>query len=262
MLTIYAVLVAVTALGMTFLSINSRQNGPGMTGTALIAIFMFVYVLSMFALIIITYVYVSMHFYKTMYSAQGYLTHTLPVSPVTTFFAKLGTGLVWMLFSVLLLLVSILGIAGAASGPDFWNNLKNIDMDAVNAVLSYNTGLTLPGFIGIVCILMLVSCLNYVLLFYTSCSIGQLFGQYKLAASIIAGIVLYFAQQVVAMIILLVFLFCTADNVSAIGVFLSDSAATAQLNISIGIAIIPSLIFSIIYCIVNIIILRKHINLD
>ena len=46
------------------------------------------------------------------------------------------------------------------------------------------------------------SCLLYLLMVFTSASIGQLFSQHKIAASVIAGVVLYFAEQIISTIIM------------------------------------------------------------
>ena len=54
-----------------------------------------------------------------MYSEQGYLTHTLPVKPITLFNVKLATSFLWLVTSLALLFVSIMIIVFGASGGTF-----------------------------------------------------------------------------------------------------------------------------------------------
>lgn len=259
MLTIYAVLVAVTLIGMSVLSIDSIRNGSGTFANAVLVSLMIIYILSVFAMFIVTYVYVIIHFYKSMYSAQGYLTHTLPVSPMANFNVKLLTSLVWMFASLLLVFLSIFGFVSAAAGPEIWNAFN---FQEINSELQSVFGITLPSLIGTWIIGMLVSCLAFLMMVYVSCSIGQLFHQYKVVASIVTGIILYFVQEIISVIYLFVIGF---NNITEIDNMSSESATvniSMNYSSSIWLGIAFSLFFIIVYYIVCSIIVRKHLNLE
>ena len=66
------VLLAVTVIGCILLGSSILQNE---SLQMLSFSCMMIYILSIFALFIITAVYLTVRFYKTMYAAQGYLTH-------------------------------------------------------------------------------------------------------------------------------------------------------------------------------------------
>ena len=89
MFIIYGVMAFVTILGCIAMYGDSDPAG---TENQLQEIFftaaMVFYVLGVFALFVVSYVYMCVHFYKTMYSDQGYLTHTLPVGQIVAFRAK------------------------------------------------------------------------------------------------------------------------------------------------------------------------------
>lgn len=90
MFIIYGVMAFVTILGCIAMYGDSDPAG---TENQLQEIFftaaMVFYVLGVFALFVVSYVYMCVHFYKTMYSDQGYLTHTLPVGQMSIFYIKI-----------------------------------------------------------------------------------------------------------------------------------------------------------------------------
>lgn len=260
MLTIYAVLIAVTALGMGVMSFDAFQQNNNPVVSIITCLYLLVYVLSIFALLIVTYVYLSIHFYKTMYSTQGYLTHTLPVKPVSTLHVKLLTALVWMLLSMFIMFLSVMGLVFATAGPDIFKELRSYNFSELNDALVYNFGLNIVELFFAALIGVISSCLIFLLMVYLSCSIGQLFNQHKVAASIVAGIVLYFLQQMISSAIMLIQL--VNSSLITTSVLESDSAIANYYSSSLWSGIIMNLAFVAIYYIACRIILKKHINLE
>ena len=119
MLILYAILIVTTAVGSVVLySLDLDQAGESKLASILSVSAIVLYILAIFAVLIVMYVYLCVHFYRTMYSAQGYLTHTLPVKALAPFHVKLITSFVWMFLSMALMTVSIVVlIASASHGP-------------------------------------------------------------------------------------------------------------------------------------------------
>ncbi len=260
MLTIYIVLIAVTALGMGIMSVGSFRESSNPVVGVLTGLYLLVYVFSIFALLVVTFVYLSIHFYKTMYSAQGYLTHTLPVKPISSLHVKLIASLVWMLLSILLLFLSVLGLINAASGFEFWQELKALDLSEYNSMIMYNFGVSMGELLAVAIVGVISSCLIFLLMIYLSCSIGQLFNQHKVAASIIAGIVLYFIQQVVPSVIAMIQM--VSSNIFSANASEIDTSFANFYRVSLWTGLIINLVFIAIYYIACRIILKKHINLE
>ena len=256
MLTIYGVLITVTLLGMLVLSFEPIRNGKGTAASIILVSYIVLYILSIFALYIVTYVYLTIHFHKTMYSAQGYLTHTLPVKPLTTFHVKLITSLVWMITSTLLMILSILGFVSAVQGPGFGQELLNLDIAEINRELSFELGISLPEFVFILIISLIVTSLASLLMVYASSSIGQLFNQHKIVAAVIAGIVFYFVQQIVAMIVSIIGMFDMIKEIETTTNSVTIFAPMMWNNI------IMTLFLSAVYYVTCNIIVRKKINLE
>ena len=121
-----AVFVGVTFVGAIYLvsplfhSIIEAGSGSGMTFTIVSGILAILGLLS-YALMLIGLsfgfiIYLGFRFYRSMYSDEGYLTHTLPVKASHLIIVKIVTGGIWMLIMTVALyvLVSFLVVLGYA----------------------------------------------------------------------------------------------------------------------------------------------------
>ena len=72
----------------------------------MLLIFALVIVISSIA--IFTYIYSGYHFYKNVFTDQGYLTNTLPVTPSQLLLSKELAALLWLLIDVVVISISIL----------------------------------------------------------------------------------------------------------------------------------------------------------
>lgn len=268
MLMIYAVLIVTTCIGTlalrSTLRLDSAGAHPSPVITMLIVGAIILYVLSLFAFFIVTYVYMCIHFYKTMYSAQGYLTHTLPVKQLTTFHVKLATSFVWMFAALLLFIGSVFFLLNSVTDGEFWEIFSRefiTGLDSELTAIGFHTGGMIVQFLFSAAL----SCLIYLLWVFASASIGQLFSTNKVLASVVTGIIFYVVNQALNLIIMLVsgyfnfaplggsVLQTTTDTVNT-AVTINNSYMIVQ-NIYSIIAVIA------LYSICNVIV-RKHINLE
>lgn len=260
MLAIYALVAIATLLGMIAFALMD-SNTPSDTEGYISAIFLLLYVLSIFALFIVTYIYMCVHFYKSMYSDQGYLTHTLPVSPLTTLHVKLGVSFCWLFCTFLVMLLSVFLLLIGATHGEFLSLFSSENLLSLNDTLA-EIDATIGEIIATSIINIILSCISYLLMVFASISIGQLFNQNKIGFSIVAGIVIYFVEQIAGTIFM--FAFMTSNSSSlADGSLYSELEMTSSLwNNTLLSSSLLTLIFCIIlYAICNVIV-RKHINLD
>lgn len=269
MLTLYAILIVTTLLGTFVLyaamgAAHDAFNRSSLLSLLLVAVII-MYILAVFALFVVTYVYMCTHFYKTMYSAQGYLTHTLPVNPLTTFNVKLATSFVWMFFSVLLLFGSVALLLIGVSHGEILTEFSTIFNNEIRAELAA-AGTSMAAIVFRMVLTLVSSCLTYLLWVFASASIGQLFSTNKVAASIIAGVVLYFVQQIISLIVMFVSGIFTSENVVAFEAVLvetnPESAALTMSNSLFLMENIYSLVVIIALYATCAVIVRKHINLE
>ena len=73
------------------------------------------YAFALYAVNIAITVYLGIHFYKTMYTDQGYLTHTLPVTPGQLLLSKTIIGGLWGLIIMFAIVFSVVTLAFGAA---------------------------------------------------------------------------------------------------------------------------------------------------
>lgn len=255
MSAVYLVTIVVTLLEMIVVSFDILKSGEHIIGSFLIVTSTIFYILSIVGTYIVTCIFLTIRFYKTMYSLQGYLTHTLPVSPVATFHIKLFVSLIWMLLTTIVCILSVFSVLCAAGGSEFIGQLtRSYIWQDIESAFQF-AGLSTGGGITLLILYPIACCLSFLLFVFTSCSIGQLFEQYKIAASVVAGIVLHFLQGIISSLsILPVFFYIDFSG--------EIEATKTALQISLCSVLGIFAIIIIAYYITNIIIVRKHINLD
>ena len=264
MLILYAILIVTTAVGSVVLySLDLDQAGESKLASILSVSAIVLYILAIFAVLIVMFVFLCVHFYRTMYSAQGYLTHTLPVKALAPFHVKLITSFVWMFLSMALMTVSIVVLIASASHGTAWQDFTSA-WDEVFGQDVFSFRFIFQMVLSVIC-----SCLIYLLWVFASASIGQLFSSNKVAASLVAGIILYFMQQIFSMILMFgTGMFQSGDNsVNFFAVTTTIDNTTTSTT-----SILPSSLFatSNIYSIIVIVILylvcariiTKHLNLE
>ena len=262
MLAIYGVLVFTTLLVSIGSSMKAMQ-GVNLTDVPPVVELFFaasvlMYVLSIFALFTVSYVYLCIHFYKTMYSDQGYLTHTLPVKPVTLFNVKLVTSLVWMILTAVLFALSIFAfLIGASRGEIFSSEVAGRMAEIIKYEFVPIFGMTFGQFLLFIILSFIISCLSYLLMIFASISIGQLFTGHKIAGSFAAGVVIYMVQQVIATIVILVTGFSTFLDYEKIVTFADVLFSPAMI-----ISMVISVLFTVALYVICIVMQTRHLNLD
>ena len=96
----------------------------------LLGMFMFLFILSMGIMFVGVWVILIIRFYKNMYSDEGYLTATLPVTATEHIFSKFITGFTWVMASAVVCVVSFLIIfIGEFSLNDMWQAITSVVSD-------------------------------------------------------------------------------------------------------------------------------------
>lgn len=140
--------------------------------------------------------YLAIHFYKSMFTDEGYLTHTLPVSSHQLLISKILPMMAWTVISMLGILVSIGifgGMAFAFLLPDevTWSEFYRAMAELI-AEIGLSAGEWAELITSIV-FLGLAGIINGAMIIVGSISIGQLVSKHKVLGSIGA----YFAIQTV-----------------------------------------------------------------
>ncbi|MCR5755551.1 MAG: hypothetical protein K6G30_12170 [Acetatifactor sp.] len=152
-------------------------------------------------------VFVGIHFFKTMYGSEGYLSNTLPVSSHNLLFGKVFVSGVWLLLmeavammsgAVLLLSLGWGLVHGDNPDMSLWQFMREAVQAFVTLVKEGTfDGLHLGGWMTYIFAVAVISPFISVMNLFGSLTIGQLSRKYKLMVGILTYIGLMIAQSVI-----------------------------------------------------------------
>ena len=203
MFTTWIVLAAATLMGSLALYRLDQGNHSDTTFSVVMNVIMLVlYIIALIGIFYVDFIYLCYHYYKTMYSSQGYLTHTLPLSPAAAFSVKIFAFFIWMLASSVLLVISVLVLLNVGSGGEFFSTISTFMWDEFIQSVNELFGISAPFLIFIFIADTFLGILWRILWVTTSMAIGQLFQSGRTGFSILAGFCIYMVNQVVNTILL------------------------------------------------------------
>lgn len=192
LLPLHLALILITLVGRFYVQFAVR-NMDSKFDLIHISLIMF-YVLALFAILILTYVYLYiLRPHKNLFSDEGYLMHTLPVTPSMHIWAKLIVSVCWILLDLFLIFLSLFCILVNPDFLDFWPKM----MAEIRNVIISRTGQDF--FVGSITLVInyLVSCARSILVVYMCMAIGHSFNQYKLLSSVGIYIGVYAASSLI-----------------------------------------------------------------
>lgn len=204
----YAVLAVATLMGAAALyRLNHEGNQAIPSGsflTVISVIMLIFYAIAIIAIYCVDFIYLCAHYHKTMYSAQGYLTHTLPVSPAASFGVKIFTMFAWMFISTVLSTLSFLIFVQIGSGGVFFKEFTSFEWgifaEEAYAMFGISGGYLLflfaaEGILGILLSILWIT---------ASMAVGQLAQTSRTGFTILAAVCFYAINQVVSSLLLAV----------------------------------------------------------
>ena len=190
------IVVGLTLIGAFFLNNetwNSMDKNEFIAVT--VVVYMMFFIASIAALSMVVTFYFFIRFYKNLYTDQGYLMHTLPVTSAQLIWSKTFVAVIWMLISVLVMIGAIFSLVMAAvPGAEFaeiWKELR----DAF-AMMDFDGRVVLIVILYIVA--LLAGQLSSVFMGYASISIGQTFKKQKVLGAIGVYIGIYMLIQTIS----------------------------------------------------------------
>lgn len=245
LLPIYLVLTVCTILNRVFLNLDIFKGVtkiiPGMIGLA--------YVLSIIAIIVVSFVIIILRFYKNLITDEGYLMFTLPVKTNQLINSKLIAAIIWTLLSVIAVAGSIFAVVIT---PERFERFKNGLAGGFDA-LYREFGSLATLFIIEIILLILISTIQSILHIYASVAIGQLVNGHKVLGSFGAYVVIYIICQVIGVVVLVL-----ADIIIKHPVSDMDMV----VKVIFPLYLLYTLVFGIAFYVVTDILFKKKLNLE
>lgn len=220
---------------------------------------------------VVMYLYFSIRFYKNLYSNEGYLMHTLPVTATQLIASKFWIFFLWDVINIFLMIFCYAALffsADLAMGNGFrkaiceiFNILTDSGFSSVygdlNSLSVKSTGLPAVIILLLGLLYLFVTLCHSILTPYFAISIGQLFSRYKLGASVGFYVIILILQQFLTTVILLpvrlrALSFIPADEGAVIRYFYTQHAPQYLLQILI----------TGLFCLFIHRIMKKHLNLN
>ena len=188
-LSLYAIVTLLSVvIGIWIRSLVARQESTPELSEAegwLFGIVLFAFALVIAGLMISTFLVVVRRFYMNIYSRQGYLTMTLPVTSHQIILSKFVAALIWYTLSGLMVLLAGFIIAGLGI-PSYVlaEAMKELHTVIETADFSYILQFFLSS---------LISSISGIFLTYLAISLGQLFKDHRVLMAVVFYIGINFA---------------------------------------------------------------------
>lgn len=181
------------------------------------------------------------YFYKNLFTDQGYLTFTLPVSRWKVLLSKVIATFIYYLINLFFILTSFLVLSLGDSKKASWSSMvKDIEKEIGMSILS----------LGLIILVIVLAQIYYsITMTFFSVTLGQLFKGNKILGSILAFIGISVIMQIVSSLSLL------------IGVSHLETIANRSPMYLLSSSIIVSLVFGSLFYLLSGLILKKKINL-
>ncbi len=135
---------------------------------------------------VVLLVYIAVRFYRSLYTDEGYLMHTLPVTPSQLILSKLLVGSFWYLaLSLLVIWAMLMILVFGMPVLVFEEAWTEVDLKWFPKYFNELFGMSPGAFAVFFAVLMPVSSLGSVAVTYASISLGQLFSRHKVMASVL-----------------------------------------------------------------------------
>lgn len=191
-------------------------------------------------------------FYRNLFTAEGYLSLTLPVTAGQHILAKAGTAAAVNLVTGL---VVFLTEYIASDGETLTNVLAILNLMARDIPWIGSDG---AFFLIEILLLLLVSTVSSIMLFYTFICVGQLFTKHRILAAVGA----YFVYHILSQVFLTTLAFSSTFSASTSFGSWAFSNPAAAMHVSLWVAILWSALGVTIGFFVTRFIISKKLNLE
>lgn len=228
--------------------------------TAFFAVLMFfsvgIYLLCVTASIVFNLIYSFIRYYKNLFTSEGYLSFTLPITASQHIFVKVATS---VLFSVASIIMAFVSFCIISAGDLFVEVMRALGylINLATAKVGFNFGLYVIEAI----IFIIVNIIATRLLHNTCITIGQKANKGRIGFAILTYFIIYVITQTIISIIQFVCLMVPENAWEPIVKYLAKNYIPA-IHIGLLAAIVITAVISLIYFLICRKIITKKLNLQ
>ncbi len=211
--------------------------------------------------LVLSFVNVITRFYKNMFTHEGYLSFTLPVTTAQHIWVKVTTGVCIVFSSVFLILLAICVATAGEFTIELFRAAAYL-LDTAAEEIGWQFWLYVVEFI----IVFIAAVFTEILLFYSCITIGQLSNKNRIFFAIGVYFLYYFITQIIGTVFIVVFSLISYENwfaemMESIGMFIVEhpyvSGHLFFLFMLVGIVFMGT-----IYYLITHTIMKKKLNLE
>lgn len=253
LLPVYAVLLGIALLGRLIQLFENNSTVYDIVNGSSI----FVYAIAVLVCFGFATVFGIVRFYKNLFTGEGYLSFTLPVTPAQHILVKICTAVAFEVLS----LVAVTLSACIMTAGDVLSEVVKAGVYLFNAIpAEYKVHIIFYG-IELLAVL-LVAAAGSLLLYYACIAIGQTFRKNRVLGAVAVYFIFYMATQVVATVLTVCFsVFYEYLPLQQISQFAQDHTTTFIHLLLCGIVLVSVLLAAVYFLVIRGIIHRK-LNLE
>lgn len=172
-----------------------RFDAPAEPLITAIAVFSSLMILLCVALNLATWLQITFRFYRNLFSREGYLSWTLPVSGLSQLWGKIISGYIFMALDAVIIAAGILILVTTGNITTAYSAVA----PEVTAELGMPLG-TIAFYLFMFC---LVSSISTVIMGYFCIAVGQLFPGHRVLCAVAAYFITSFVVQILSLILLI-----------------------------------------------------------
>lgn len=214
-----------------------------------------------------TMLIIAVRFYKTCYTDQGYLTHTLPVSARQILNAKIIASVLIYLLMLVAIVVTIFIIIQVAIYhifsliPGDYNELRRAFSEEFLPLLHVfedELGISLGAYAAYLVFFVITSILANIVTILGCVSLGQLYAKHRIVGAIVAYFVVQFVMQIIGY-------FCSLPMYTKMliaGSYDSDLTPFGIMSPTMNLTLLMTVIVAVGMYFVNLHMMTKRLNLE
>ena len=253
MLPLYLILL-VTSVGAN-LSVRGLLDTDNKMLDVLGGLLIMAFAIAIIAVCVVNMVVMVQRFYKNLLQDEGYVMMTLPCSTHQQIWSKLIVSAVWFALTLIVVCLACLIMAFDVTAVEEIGHF----LEEILHVLQTKYAFNMVAFTVELLLVCFLGCCAICLLFYAALAIGHSRPSHKMAWSVLAFFVLWFASQ------MLISLLVVLLDETAFYYFLAEVTniqGMAGLHSSLWFLIICEILYGAVFYFLTTYFLKRHLNLE
>ncbi len=241
--------------GLSVMLENTPDYNEGALTFTVFSLVMILFVATI-AVFILAKVFLVIRYYRNLYTAEGYLTFTLPASTTQVITAKVIVGMVWtLLITFLLFFICFCGIFGFSLAIADPVDFPSMSSDLVE-IVTFDNSIMFP----LLVIIYLFSAITALLSYYFCITVGQLWAKHKILGAILCFVGLSIVTKIITWIGQMISGF--SGGLLLNGLFMTSAEFSEMYVRALVGRLLLTLILGVLYFLGCVLITKKKVNLD